>query len=102
MIIQSKQIEYDYFDNYMKTSHSRYHASLFQQDIMYFCKLWKSHRRCFASYCKENEILPSYLLLNQRCVDYEMSIIEYKMEQGILEQDEFRLQARQIQRIFLG
>lgn len=94
-------IEYLQFDAYMTSSGSRYQPTLFSQDIMYFCKLWKSHRQQFAGYCKRKGLVASYLTLNQRCVDYETNLLDYQKQSGKIDNETFRQQLKIVQKVFL-
>ena len=94
-------IEYQHFQNFMKEKRFRYHVSLFSQDIMYFCKIWKSHRQQFADWCKQHDCVHSYILLNQRCVEYESSLLERKHRMKQLNEQEYRSQLRMIGKMYL-
>ena len=96
-----KDQEYQDFYQYMKETRSFFHQQLFSQDIMYFCKIWKSHRQAFAQYCKKQDCVRTYILLSQRCVDYETSLLDHKyLHQQISEQDYHHMQ-RQIEKVFI-
>lgn len=100
-VITMADTEYLHFQMYMKERRGRYHPALFSQDIMYFCKIWKSHRQMFAEYCKRHDCVRSYIFLNQRCVEYESSLLDRKLQLSQISELEYQRQQRLIEKVYL-
>ena len=94
-------IEYMDFQRYMTERRARYHPMMFSQDIMYFCKMWKSHRQMFAQYCKKHDCVRSYIFLNQRCVEYESALLKRKLQLSQINEHEYHAQQRIIEKVYL-
>lgn len=94
-------MEYRYFQTFMEEERGRYDPTLFSQDIMYFCKIWKSRRYEFAQYCKRHDLVRAYILLNQRCVEYECMLLERKHRFRQIDEQEYRNQLRVIEKVYL-
>lgn len=72
--------QYMSFDAYMKRRRLYYNAALFQQDILYFSQIWRSHRNSYRSYCQTYSLFNDYDVLQDRILSYEKRIAAYRYE----------------------
>lgn len=90
---------YRIFQRYMEISKKKYNADSFLNDDMYFAKIWRPHRKAFASICKQYDCTEAYLALNDRAVKYEMKLLNFRAP-GLSEQ-EYQKEYLDIIRIFI-
>lgn len=94
----SKMSRYITFPDWATQVRVRYNRDLFQNDIMYFSKIWKAHRQAYIRYCNDQQAFHDYEILNERLIAYEKRILNQRYDQGLLTDQQFRDALWEIQR----
>lgn len=90
--------QYIAFPVWAKQERVRYNYELFQNEIMYFAKIWKAHRQAYIYYCNEQNAFNDYEALNERLRSFEKRILNHRYDEGLLTDQQFRDALWEIQR----
>lgn len=70
--------------------HVRFNRLLFEQDIMYFAKIWKAHRQNYHGYCQQHNVVSDYENYQNRLTIYEKRLLDIQYETGYMSDQQYR------------
>ena len=92
---------YRIFARYMKISHAKFSTTMFKEDDMTFCKVWKAHRKSFGEICLKYDCKEAWIDLNERFVYYETNILDMHYRYGNITSKEYHKQLEFIHKIYI-
>lgn len=84
------------FDEYMKTCRIKYNKKLFQEDPMYFAKIWKAQRVFYIDVCRTKKLFNEAYELDERLNSYEERVASARYAAGSISEAEYKEMIRVI------